>query len=215
MLKTQFFETQTFETHTFETCILHDNCQKWGFVSTSSFHVVYACILLLTLTEACMRMPCVNCIFTMWCASFQKCGSKFGTVHYENFKEIPISKVKNPLNPHFWKWHLAMYIMTLKSENTNSIFAILQNRAKHHKLYLGLVPAFDLTFIHCQPATALTFFSINHMVPNPLVSSQVPNIRANRGTIFESQKRAEFSFQDFLSSNILKFKCTKTEMLET
>ena len=36
--------------------------------------------------------------FTMCRATFQKCG--FGPVYYEF--ETPLSKVKNPHNPHFW-----------------------------------------------------------------------------------------------------------------
>ena len=32
------------------------------------------------------------------------------------------------------------------SESTNTFFAILQDGAKHHERYLGLVPSFDLKF---------------------------------------------------------------------
>ena len=59
-----------------------------------SFHVAYACILMLTLTEACMHKPRGSCIFTTCSATFRKCG--FGPVYYQketfNFKSEESSK---------------------------------------------------------------------------------------------------------------------------
>ena len=75
----------------------------WGFVSTSSCHVACACILLLTLTEACMRTPRDSCIFTTCSATFRKC--RFGPVYYEketlSFKSEKSSK---PTLSKVWVW---------------------------------------------------------------------------------------------------------------
>ena len=74
--------------------IMRSIVEGGGFVSTSSCHVAYACILLLTWTEACMRTPRDSCIFTMCSATFRKCG--FGPVYYEketlSFKSEESSK---------------------------------------------------------------------------------------------------------------------------
>ena len=84
--------------------IMRSIVKSRGFVSTSSWHIVYACILLLTVTEACMRMPRsphVAAAFHHLSWHFPKvwvwpCILWIWNPHFQKWKNLK--------SPHFRKW---------------------------------------------------------------------------------------------------------------